>query len=93
METQVNQNVDIQEDELDEEISEDIDLIVTKEKKSSKDVKILSNKHSFNSAKLSLKKSGDYSKEASTLKKPKRRIMNKIAMLETQVLAMKKRIN
>ena len=49
-------------------------------------------KRSFNSAKLELKKSGDYSKEATVDSKPNRRIMNKVAMLESQVLAMRKRI-
>ena len=71
------------EDDLNNEIDEDIDLIETKEKQTNKDVKIISNKHSFNSAKQTLKKTGDYSKESSVLKKPKRRIMDKIAMLET----------
>lgn len=83
IEQDVTSDSDVQEDEEEQEIEPDIDLIETKEKQSSKDVQILPKKRSFNSAKQSLKKSGDYSKEASVQKRPKRRIMDKIAMLET----------
>lgn len=81
------------ENDDEDENQEDTSLIVSKQSSKSKDLKILNQLRSFNSVRLKKKESGDYSKKAeSNVKKPTRRLMNKIAMLETQVLTMKKRI-
>jgi len=80
-------------DEDEDDSQEDTSLIVSKQSSKNKDIQILNMLRSFNSDRLKMQKSGDYSKKAeSNVKKPTRRLMNKIAMLETQVLAMKKRI-